>query len=230
MTPMPDCSILRPLRDPIFLAALCGAGIALPLLPWTRPQPGSLTPFLLLLCALLVLTGLIAKRPMRLLVFFAVTYVLTFAAEVCGAATGIIFGYYRYGRGLGFKLLDVPLVIGLAWCLVVLGCVRLSLYLFRGRPHSGRLLTLLAAPLGCVIFDIFLEPKAGALGYWTWRDGGAPVQNYLAWGVIAFLVTGVYLLLDTPSDSIVPVATSGSQFALFGILLLVFILTGGIHV
>lgn len=46
--------------------------------------------------------------------------VLGFVAEAIGVATGFPFGVYHYGERLGWKVLEVPPVIGLNWAGLVL--------------------------------------------------------------------------------------------------------------
>ena len=38
--------------------------------------------------------------------------------ELIGVSTGRIFGQYFYGNNLGFKLADVPVIIGLNWVML----------------------------------------------------------------------------------------------------------------
>jgi uncharacterized membrane protein len=181
--------------DALLITALIGTVMVVPLLPRTRAFLEAWAVLGLFFTAAVLLTRLLARRPARLLAFLVITFTFTFTLEAVGTATGLVFGFYRYGNALGPKLLDVPLVIGLIWCLLTLGSIRLSLALLRPLGRPGRWLTLLTAPLGCVLFDAFLEPHAGRLDYWQWRVGAAPLQNFIAWGVIAFLVTGLYLWL-----------------------------------
>lgn len=47
---------------------------------------------------------------------------------------------------------------------------------------------LLAAAL-TALYDVTIEPVAIALDYWQWGGGEIPLQNYLAWAIIAFLIS-----------------------------------------
>ena len=49
-------------------------------------------------------------------VFFA--FSLGFIIEVLGVQTGVLFGAYSYGDPLGFKVFDVPLLIGVNWLIL----------------------------------------------------------------------------------------------------------------
>jgi putative membrane protein len=49
-------------------------------------------------------------------------------------------------------------------------------------------LITLAAVL-TALYDVTIEPVAIALDYWQWHAGEIPLQNYLAWAAIAFLIS-----------------------------------------
>ena len=42
-----------------------------------------------------------------------------------------------------------------------------------------------------VCFDLFMEPAAGILDYWTWVGNRIPLQNYLAWFGLSFVFAGI---------------------------------------
>jgi putative membrane protein len=44
-----------------------------------------------------------------------------------------------------------------------------------------------AAAALMVVYDFALEPAAIRLDMWSWAGGAVPLQNYLAWFIIAFL-------------------------------------------
>ena len=48
-----------------------------------------------------------------------VIFMVSIGVEIIGIATGKIFGVYEYGRGLGIKIADVPVIIGLNWVFLV---------------------------------------------------------------------------------------------------------------
>jgi len=55
-------------------------------------------------------------------------------------------------------------------------------------PTTYYPLPLLAAIL-TALYDVTIEPVAIALDYWQWHAGEIPLQNYLAWAAIAFLIS-----------------------------------------
>jgi uncharacterized membrane protein len=114
-----------------------------------------------------------------------------FAVEAIGVATGFPFGTYDYSGELGPKLLDVPLIIPLAWTWMAwpawVAATRLT----------GRLAGRVAlAALGLATWDLFLDPQMVAEGYWRWHSPtpalpgvpGIPVGNYLGWLGFALLL------------------------------------------
>jgi len=131
--------------------------------------------------------GQLRSIPLRpSLLWFAGASVATFLVEVLGVATGAIFGPYHYLDVLGFSLAGVPLIIGLNWVLAVWGIHSAIRAVF---PGWSRWALALLTGVGCILFDIVLEPVAIKLGYWVWHDGTIPLQNYLAWGIIGTSVS-----------------------------------------
>jgi putative membrane protein len=107
---------------------------------------------------------------------------VTFGLEVLGVATGAVFGPYHYTTVLGTLYWDVPPVIGWNWVLVVLGAYIAVRHFF---PRVPSLIRILFVGIVCVAFYLLLEPVAIGLGYWVWHTPWVPLQNYLAWGLIA---------------------------------------------
>ena len=208
------------------LVVFFGVGVVLHIIPFTRPLMVAITPFALLASGLYVLGALAPWKRPRLLIFLTSAFVFTVAVEAAGVATGLVFGEYHYGDALGPTLLGVPPIIGLVWCLVVVGSISLSL-----RLCQRRAVALFLAPLFCVMFDMVLERGAVFLGYWTWENGGCvatavPLLNYAAWAVISFLLTAVFLLLRIDVTSRLPAANVIIQFVFFAIIVLFALLTG----
>lgn len=58
----------------------------------------------------------------------------------------------------------------------------------RNYPLPITLSPLIAAML-TALYDVTIEPVAIALDYWQWGGGEIPLQNYLAWAGIAFLIS-----------------------------------------
>jgi putative membrane protein len=129
-------------------------------------------------------------------VWVIVTFAITFIIEAIGVQTGLIFGSYTYGTTLGLSLLNTPLIIGFNWVVVILGCVALVQLLIR-----IPIVTAMIAGVFAVIFDVILEPAAIKLGYWSWANVSVPLQNYIAWLVIAFAFSYIFSKLKIKINS-----------------------------
>lgn len=150
----------------------------------TRPVMLALTPVFLLVTGVVSLVlAWPSERRIRFVLWIAVAYAITLAAEIVGVATGLVFGAYYYGPTLGPALGGVPLIIGFNWVLVVLACTSLFTGLKAWRWWAPPVAALVATG-----FDAILEPIAMKYDYWQWVSGEIPLQNYLAWFVLALVV------------------------------------------
>ncbi len=172
---------------PQFLYIIFTVGIAGHLLPDTRELMLLLTPFTLVMTIGVVFYSLLLESNRKLIYWLAATYLFTLAIEIAGVKTGLIFGQYSYGKTLGAKIFDVPLIIGLNWVFVILGGIIIAKEI-----TSDKNLIAVITGLIAVVFDLFLEPVAMKLDYWNWLNGEIPVQNYAAWFVIAFIVSWLF--------------------------------------
>ncbi len=140
------------------------------------------TPLTLLLTAGL----LFAFQPNRNVGFWTFCLsvsLLGFAVEVVGVLTGWFFGHYYYGETLGFKLMNVPLAIGLNWLVLTYVCGILARYL--PLPELPR--TILAALL-MLGLDMCMEPVAGTYDFWHWTANVIPFQNFRDWFIFACIL------------------------------------------
>ncbi|MCC6549952.1 MAG: carotenoid biosynthesis protein [Ignavibacteriaceae bacterium] len=164
----------------IILSVMYTVGIIGHSVDWLYPYMIALTPFTLLFTGSLTLYAAGVYRQKSFVIWFLITYIFTFFSEYAGVQTGLIFGAYEYSSVLGFSLGDVPLIIGFNWVLVVVGSIYLASFVSKSNAARIPLAGALA-----VLFDFFLEPVAIGLNYWTWDDVTVPLQNYIAWFLIA---------------------------------------------
>ena len=172
---------------PAFIYILFAVGVVCHVLEPTRDLLLTMTPYFLLFMSIIVLLPQALYRNWGLFLWAAPVLLATFMIESIGVGTGLVFGHYDYGPTLGRHLLGVPPVIGLNWVLVMLGAILLS-----GRMTKKPLPKALLSGALAVIFDLVMEPVAIELDYWTWDNVSVPLQNYVAWGVIAFVISMTY--------------------------------------
>jgi putative membrane protein len=142
------------------------------------------------------------------LAFFALSATISWVYEQVGVTTGLVFGAYHYTDYLGAKLGDVPLLIPLAWFMMIYpSYVIAGLAVERrptGTPPGVAALVRLAAVSAVVMtaWDLVVDPILSGpdARAWIWDNGGPyfgiPIQNYLGWLLTTFTVYLAYRALE----------------------------------
>jgi putative membrane protein len=165
----------------IVILVLHGVGILGLSLPEYQDWFLALTPVQLLSSLLIILLfhrGWNDSFP----IFAAAAFWIGFGAELIGIHTGYLFGDYVYGPTLGPKLWDVPIIIGVNWFILAY----LTGSVFRKVPNDYYAAFLGA--LAMTALDYIIEPVAVALDFWYWKFDVIPVENYLGWFGVSFVV------------------------------------------
>ncbi len=148
-----------------------------------------LTPFNLIVSNILLFAFHRDWRPC-FIIFVLVCAFFGFFAEVAGIHTGLIFGEYSYGESLGYKVLDVPLLIGLNWLMLVYATG--SLFSLARVPLPLR---VLGAALLMVALDMLIEPVAIQFDFWSWNGNDIPVSNFIGWFGVALVLQVLFQLM-----------------------------------
>ena len=160
-------------------------GITGMLLPFSFPLFVKLIPIALLLSTI----GFLIYHPeysAKTWIVFLIIYLAGFFIEVAGVNTGKIFGNYSYGESLGISIFNTPLIIGINWLLLVY--ITISTVEFLNISNGIKILLSAGIMLG---YDIIIEPLAPKLDMWMWADNKIPMQNYLAWFILAVVFTSL---------------------------------------
>ncbi len=108
--------------------------------------------------------------------------VLGYIIELIGIKTGLLFGNYSYGNGLGLKLLDVPLIISINWAMLICAGIVTVRKVFR-----NKFIVISVTALLVTFIDLIIEQVAQKLDFWQFDGGLAGLHNYLGWiGVVVF--------------------------------------------
>lgn len=170
----------------------------------------SFVPFhLLLMAVILLINQKEYKKEFWLGLGFV--YLAGYLVEVVGVSSGAIFGTYAYGNTLGFKLAQVPLLIGVNWVILVF-CV--GAVLKKYFKHLRNLKSLVGAAV-LVFIDFLIEPIAVRFDYWSWADSAIPLQNYVAWFFVCFILLRVYYELEFRKSNPVALTLLISQVLFF---------------
>lgn len=135
-------------------------------------------------------------------VFLAVSATVSFLMEEAGVRTGLVFGPYHYSAMLGVRLGDVPVLIPLAWFMMIYPSWRVAQMILAPVSTTtlkGILSLALVAAFVMTAWDTVMDPGMAASGNWTWEQGGSyfgvPLHNYFGWLLTTFLVYTITGLL-----------------------------------
>lgn len=145
-----------------------------------------LTPFNLLISAFLLYLNHPSDNK-QFYVFCSTVFSAGFLIEVLGVNTGLIFGNYSYGKTLGIKLFDVPLIIGINWLILVY-----SVGIISDKLNSSAILKSIVGASMLVTLDFFIEKVAVKYDFWNWNLVSVPLQNYIAWFIVSFLLLLIF--------------------------------------
>lgn len=180
------------------LATWVMALLAMPIVQWAVGHPGLIAGVILgvLLQASLAVLFLAQAATFRRTAFTVLVVVaVAWASEALGSKTGFPFGAYDYTATLQPQLLGVPLLIPLAW-LMMLPPAWAVAQRITGRT-SGPIFVVVSAA-AFTAWDLFLDPQMVHWGLWAWEEGGAyfgiPLVNFAGW----LLVSGVITALARP--------------------------------
>ena len=169
----------------IFFAIFYTVGIIGLSLPWFRDFFINLIPLALILSIFALIIFHQSSNNHKIIVIFAIIGVFSFFVEVAGVKTQEIFGPYTYGKGLGVKIFDTPLLIGINWMFMVYCSAVLA------RKITSGYLSVVVSSIIMLIYDVVLEQAAPLIDMWKWKGNVIPLQNYIAWFLLAFIFQSV---------------------------------------
>lgn len=200
-------SVLRelPLAVLLFLLLWVLTLIALPIVGWTLGEAalrqgmslGVLMQFTAVMAALHEKWGWI-----RTLRTFILVTALAFFAEWLGSTTGFPFGKYHYTSLLQPQLGGVPLLIPLAWMMMLPPAWAVAQTILGEKSGLAAWRGILLAALAFTAWDLFLDPQMTAWGFWVWEIPGAyfgiPLVNFGGWLLVSAIITAVVKPSDLP--------------------------------
>ncbi|MFD0932781.1 carotenoid biosynthesis protein [Psychroflexus salinarum] len=115
-------------------------------------------------------------------ILFVVFGILGIYAEYLGVTFGLFFGEYAYGDNFGPKIFEVPVLIGINWAMLTFICGAIA-----NNFSENLILKSLLGTFMMLFLDLFMEKVAPIFDFWEFSGGYAPIDNYIAWGIISFV-------------------------------------------
>ena len=218
----------------IFLSLFIYSSILRPILGQLFPElpriPGGIgiKTLFMMLCSIFHAAYVLGWR--HTLVFFGITVAVSWSYEQLGVETGLIYGAYHYTDALGLKLGHVPIIIPIAWFMMVYPSYIIATLIQSGRlmmrekmkNNDNNINVLTPIPqilwlsfLSAVImtaWDLVVDPylSGPTERAWIWEGGGGqyfgvPLHNFGGWLLTTFTI---YFLFQLLSERKFPVHSS----------------------
>lgn len=145
--------------------------------------------------------ALIAFYPMDSIkkwILFFTFGMLGILVEYLGVTFGLFFGDYAYGSNFGPKILGVPLLIGVNWAMLTFICGSVA-----NKLSDNVFLKSLLGTFMMLFLDLFMEKVAPIFDFWEFTGGYAPIDNYIAWGVISFIFHLIFHLFKVKGNFLI---------------------------
>ena len=177
----------------------------------------------------------------KTLIFFVITAGISWGYEHVGVETSLIYGQYHYTDYLGEKLGHVPIIIPLAWFMMIYPSYIIANMIFSGKAISVQnkfskiiVLALLSAVI-MTAWDFVIDPylSGPTIEAWVWEKGGAyfdiPIHNFFGWILTTFTIYLLYRIFETKTN---PIEIKFSNFILvlpvlaYGLMLIANLMPG----
>jgi putative membrane protein len=123
---------------------------------------------------------------------------LGWAVEWIGHQTGFPFGFYSYTERLQPQLGGVPLLIPLAWLMMLPPAWAVAFNITQPlarKPLLRRGAFIAVSALAFTAWDLFLDPLLVSWDFWRWQELGVyfgiPLSNYGGWLLASALMTAL---------------------------------------
>ncbi len=197
---------------PITFIVLYSFGLVLYFVPFTRDLFILVTPYTLVFVAVAIFSHHKKWNSKTILVFTSI-FILSVITEMIGVATGNLFGVYTYGNGLGIKIADVPIVIGLNWVFLTYASNSII-----SKFTSNNILITIGAAIVMVLYDTVLEKAAPLMDMWVFLKNEPPIDNYVVWFLMALFFNGCLQFFKINTDNTSARWLFMSQFVFFIII------------
>lgn len=141
--------------------------------------------------AVLVTLGL-GWKAHHIFTAFVIVTLGTWLAEYIGTQTGFPFGNYHYSNLLQPQFAGVPLIIPLAWLMMLPAAWAVTAALLQKHADSPLIFSVFSGFV-FTAWDLYLDPQMVARDLWVWENPGGyfgiPFINFFGWWLTSTLLT-----------------------------------------
>ena len=145
----------------------------------------------------------------NMVIWFAITWIVSVFVEGLSITTGFPFGHYYYREGLGLRIWNVPIFIMVSYFAIVytswtvthavLGCFNKKI------EGIYKVIVPITTALLMTMWDLVTDPQASTIGgIWVWRDGGnyfgVPISNFIGWFFVVYVFSQIFTLFISKKD------------------------------
>jgi uncharacterized membrane protein len=196
----------------VLFAALVAAQVAYPRVP--EPRRGAATAGVLGLMLATSAAEAVEARGRRGAAQLAAAAGIAHAVELAGVRTGRPFGRYEYSARLGPRAGGVPLAVGVPWALMARPA-----WVVAGLIDERPLARVPLAAGALTAWDVFVDPRMTAEGYWAWPEGGVyegvPLSNFAGWLATGTLVFAAWSVLEAKKRGQTPLFRGDGALAFY---------------
>lgn len=195
-----ESKLTRPIIGLIAVWVL--AMISVPILRWTWGEDAvivGLNAGVLLQIAAVLAVLWHAWGAKKTAVVLVTVPVIAWLSEFVGHNTGFPFGAYYYTERLQPQVGGVPILVPLAWLMMLPPAWAMASLILRGRQR--RWVFAAVSALVFTAWDLFLDPQMVAWDLWRWTEPGTftyfgiPWINFAGWLLVSFVMTMVVSLV-----------------------------------
>ena len=158
---------------------------------WNESVMRSLLAINVVIQAILVLTILATAWTLRRVAGTALVVIAaTLTVEIIGSQTGVPFGRYHYTNLLQPQIGHVPVIIPLAWLMMLPPAWAVASHF-----QLSRMRFAVVSALAMTAWDLLLDPQMVTWQLWVWDQPGLyfgiPLSNYAGWLLTSFVLSYV---------------------------------------
>ena len=153
--------------------------------------------------------GVIFWGLFNIIMFFCITVIISFFAEIIGSKTGYFFGgkyQYNIDNVPGYVFHGVPLLIPIAWFGIIYTgmnfCYLITGIQFPFDTFTNNYFYIILSSFLVMLLDTILDPIAVDEKRWRWDNPGmyygVPILNFLGWFAVSIIILILFLHFSKP--------------------------------